>query len=859
MYRLILILLPFFTFSQTTVFDDFSDGNFHSNPLWYGDSSRFLVDSQLVLSLADTIANQSTLATTSPIALNATWELEFRLDFNPSASNFARFYLIYNRSWPDGQGQGYYLEIGGTSTDQISLYKGSANQSTRLLASAVDLLDKNDNHLAVRVTRNTQHYWLLEIDTLLNGSYFKVDSVQDSSYFQSQIMAWQCNYTRTRSDKFFLQKVRAQGEVFRDTIAPLVDSVEIENHDLIIYFNEPVDSSLSLHFQNFYLDSTDRPTSLSLDSINRQKLGLSFAHAFPANKNLKLHYKDVYDLAGNVAEGEITFLNYQAERGQLLINEMMIDPSPPVALPPQALPESEYVELYNASSFSISLKDWRLRINDKDYTFPHYKLPPDSFLLIVSNSKLEAFANLGPCLDVGLGAFSLLNDGAALQLFSADNLLVDALEYQTDWYNDALKSDGGWSLERSPGSTYCRGPSQWQFSHSPYGGTPGQVNSVKGSTIDSVAPQVEYVAWQEEGIIFFKFSESLAAAEQLSLAKIQTKPSLEIDSFVWSLNQDLLKMHLAQAPVYGQEYSLSFLDSLSDCSGNTSLFANLPFALPVDAQEGDILISEILFAPKTGGADFIEIYNTSTKVFDLAHLRIARWDKELGAYDIENLSAESQLFFPGEYLAVSEDIQFLRENYFCDQANLREATLPTFPSDEGAFALLNARLEIIDRGNYADDWHFKLLEETSGVSLERVDFTHLPTSEKHWQSATEREAYATPGRANSQQAFIMQNAEWEAIPPYFSPNGDGYLDEAQLYFKCEGGASVITLDIFSAKGEKVRSLAEYDFSAQQGYFTWDGFNSEGQLLGAGIYIAVLEYYNDQGISALMRTPIVLSR
>ncbi len=858
MYRLILILLPFFTFSQTTVFDDFSDGNFHSNPAWYGDSSRFLVDSQFVLSLTDTIANQSTLTTISPIALNATWELEFRLDFNPSASNFARFYLMYNRSWPDGQGQGYYLEIGGSSSDQISLYKGSANQSTRLLASAVDLLDKNNNHLAVRVTRNTQHYWLLEIDTLLNGSYFKVDSVQDTSYFQSQILAWQCNYTRTRANKFFLLKVRAQGDVFRDTIAPQVDSTEVRNQDLIIYFNEPVDSSLSLHIQNFYLDSTDRPISLSLDSINRQKLGLSFANAFPANKNLKLHYKDVYDLAGNVAEGEITFLNYQARRGHLLINELMIDPSPPVALPPQALPESEYVELFNASSFTLNLKDWRLRINDKDYLFTDYKMPPDSYLLLVNGSKLDGLVKYAPCLDIGLSAFSLLNDGAALQLFSADNLLVDALEYQTDWYNDAQKSDGGWSLERSIGSSYCRGSSQWQASQSPQGGTPGSINSVSGAASDTLAPQVQFIAWEDEAILF-KFSESIRASTPLKVTNIQTEPPLKIDSLSWSLNQDLLKMHLAQAPVYGQEYSLSFLDSLSDCSGNTSLFVNLPFALPVDAQEGDILISEILFAPKSGGADFIEIYNSSTKVFDLAHLRIARWDKDIGAYDIENISSESQLFFPTEYLALSEDIQFLRENYFCDQAKLREATLPTLPSDEGAFALLNARLEIIDRGNYADDWHFKLLEETSGVSLERVDFTHLPTSEKQWQSATQKEAYATPGRANSQQAFIMQNAEWEAIPPYFSPNGDGYLDEAQLYFKCEGGASVITLDIFSAKGEKIRSLAEYDFSAQQGYFTWDGFNNEGQLLGAGIYIAVLEYYNDQGISALMRTPIVLSR
>jgi len=298
---------------------------------------------------------------------------------------------------------------------------------------------------------------------------------------------------------------------------------------------------------------------------------------------------------------------------------------------------------------------------------------------------------------------------------------------------------------------------------------------------------------------------------------------------------------------------------LGDCQGNKSLFTQLPFALPVDAQEGDISISEILFAPKLGGADFIEIYNNSNQVFDLAHLRLARWDELLGAYDIEVLSVESRLFFPGEYLALSEDILFLKENYSCENANLSETDLPTMPADKGSFALLNSRLELIERGAYEDDWHFQLLEDFRGVSLERVDFTHLPTSKRFWQSATQRERFATPGRANSQQTIKLQAAEWEAIPPYFSPNGDGNLDQAQLSFTCEGGASILTVDIYSSRGERVCSLAEYDFREAQGYFLWDGFNSEGQLLGAGIYIAVLEYYNDQGISSLLRTPIVLSR
>lgn len=67
------------------------------------------------------------------------------------------------------------------------------------------------------------------------------------------------------------------------------------------------------------------------------------------------------------------------------------------------------------------------------------------------------------------------------------------------------------------------------------------------------------------------------------------------------------------------------------------------------------------------------------------------------------------------------------------------------------------------------------------------------------------------------------------------------------------------VDIFTVRGERVRSLVEYNFSAEQGYFLWDGFDNEGQLLAAGIYIAILEYYNDQGYSDKLRTPIVLSR
>jgi hypothetical protein len=632
----------------------------------------------------------------------------------------------------------------------------------------------------------------------------------------------------------------------------------VEDTNLSIYFSEPIDSAQSLHLQNFSIDSLIQPSLIKLDSLSKRKLSLFFSQPLVENQWMKLYYRAIYDLAQNSGAGEVELLNYQAESGHLLISEIMIDPSPPVALPPDALPESEYVEIFNNSSFPLNFKNWRLRINGKDFLLPAYELLPDSFLVLVSHAKLLDFQAITASLGVGLSSFSLLNDGAVVLLLSPDSVIIDALEYDVSWYAEPLKSDGGWSLERSKNNFYCRGVNQWHASNAPLGGTPGKVNSANTLAADSGAPKLEQIGW-EEPILTLKFNESIGIAKELVMQSIQIQPSLVIDSISWSYNQDRLELHLAEVPQYGQEYALSILDSIKDCSENASLISNKAFALPVDAQVAEVLVSEILFAPKSGGSDFIELYNASKKVFDLSHLLVSRWNNDLGAYDAQVIKSESALFFPGEYIAISEDVSFLQANYFCDEANLLAGQVPNFSSEEGGFAILNLGLIILDHGSYSDDWHFELLEEKNGISLERIDFGQLPLSEKYWQSATQNEAYATPGRLNSQQIITLEEAEWEAIPAYFTPNGDGDKDYAQLYFSYEGGSSMAKVDIFSVRGERVRSLVEYNFSAEQGYFLWDGFDNDGQLLAAGIYIAILEYYNDQGYSDKLRTPIVLSR
>ncbi|WP_316794918.1 lamin tail domain-containing protein [Pedobacter agri] len=64
---------------------------------------------------------------------------------------------------------------------------------------------------------------------------------------------------------------------------------------------------------------------------------------------------------------------------------------------------------------------------------------------------------------------------------------------------------------------------------------------------------------------------------------------------------------------------------------------------------GDILISEILFNPRTGGADFVEIYNNSNHEIDLKELQLANANVVGAPANIKNVSTARLMIKPGSY------------------------------------------------------------------------------------------------------------------------------------------------------------------------------------------------------------------
>ena len=99
----------------------------------------------------------------------------------------------------------------------------------------------------------------------------------------------------------------------------------------------------------------------------------------------------ISDVAGNYSVQDTVAFSYQPpafpEYGDIVINELMIDPSPAVGLP-----EVEYIELFNASRQAYDLRGLKIGDPSVETILPAYVLDPESYVLIVATSSKSLFS-----------------------------------------------------------------------------------------------------------------------------------------------------------------------------------------------------------------------------------------------------------------------------------------------------------------------------------------------------------------------------------------------------------------------------------------------------------------------------------
>lgn len=860
-----LLLIATNCFSQVVITDDFSDGNYSANPAWAGDTV-FEIDANLELHLNDVAAGNAYLSTSSGIINEASWEFYTRMEFNPSASNYAKVYLASDQPNLSGTVNGYYVRIGGSSNDRVSLYRQTGNTSSLIVETTDDWVDLNIVEIGIKVTRDSSGFWVLNVDTAGGTNYTPIDSALENTHTTSSYFGVECTYTSTRSDKFFFDDFSLSGKVFSDTKSPEISDLEVINQtSLDVLFSEPVEMLSAEAISNYYVDGGIGQSASAVLDGDLVTVHLNFSVPFQNRQNYTLKADGVEDFFGNKTKDSAMFSFYRPRVGDVIINELMVDPNPVIGLPPNALPEREYIELYNTTSFSINLKDWVLEAGSSVESLPAYNLAANGFVVITKDEGVNEFPSGLPILGLDMSSVALTNSGNTVSLLSPSSAIISTVSYTDDWYSDENKDGGGWSLELIDPDNRCGGMSNWRASISPNGGTPGMQNSVFGVNPDTVAPGFSRISIVGDSTVLIHFTEPVNDSVLFNTSNYSIHPTLGLDA-VKLLAPDFTKLELYfKEAINPQEiYELSLVDYPHDCSNNQMQADTLIFSIPAKPEPGDILVNEILFNPRTGGSDFVEIYNNSDKIFDLSKLRLSNIDPLFKTIDNPKLiSEESFLFESGRYLVFSNDVGFIQQNYTVKvSANLLKPaeSLPTMDDTEGSIAIVTSDLgTVVDFFEYQDDLHLAVLKDDEGVSLERISFDKATSDNDNWQSAASTAGFATPGYLNSQYATPHSSGTIAVDPKVFSPNQDGYNDLLKIVYEFKNTNNVVSVSIWSSEGYEVIKLQESVNVGPSGFFTWDGVDSNGQLLNSGIYIVVVECFNENGRSEIFRETCVLSK
>jgi hypothetical protein len=187
------------------------------------------------------------------------------------------------------------------------------------------------------------------------------------------------------------------------------------------------------------------------------------------------------------------------------------------------------------------------------------------------------------------------------------------------------------------------------------------------------------------------------------------------------------------------------------------------------------------------------------------------------------------------------------------------ATLPSYPIAAGAVVLINDRDEVVQIFEYAEDFHFPLLKETKGVSLERISWVDKVNDKNKWHSASASAGYATPGFMNSQfRKYEEGAAQFEVEPKVFSPNQSGIDDFTSIRYQFDAPGNVATIGIFDAAGRKVKDLLQNATLSTQDAIQWDGTDNHHQKVKMGYYLIYIEVFNLKGERQIFKEKVVVA-
>jgi len=853
---------------HSQIFDDFSDKNLDQNPSWVGDTAIFKISNAGELQLNAMAAGQSAIFVAGNMPDSTLWDFDVRLEFAPSSQNLVRIYLQIDQTDP-AAANGYFLEIGETGAlDAIRFFRQDG--ATKLLLAVGQAgLAGNVPNLHIRVKRTASGNWTAEAGNV--GAALQPQfTLQETTWpgGTNRFFGFQCVYTISNATKYYFDNINIRPDL-PDTQPP--ELVSAQGDDLTqvsAVFDEDLDIVSAENPANYLINNGIGQPLFALLSGDKRTVVLTLQNQLSTG-NYTLQTSGIKDILGNESAfqtADFQFIKVEvAEEFDLIINEIMADPTPS-----RGLPEVEWVEIFNRSNKVFDLANFRFSDGSSSaLPLPVYALQPGAYVVLTANANLDTLQSAALYNNVvgyGISSAALNNDGDVLTLSDASGKIIDRVSYGGGC-NASSADYEGVSRERINPSLPCLGLENWQPSPAQIGATLGFKNDSYSTEPDFTPPNLFFAYPESPSSILLTFSKGLDASTVHNPAAYQFTPSRSVAS-AQQLPDDRARVRLTlNEPLEPTIiYTITLGDDLADCSGNLASNTDTAYVgLPEKPDYQDIVLNEILFNPESGGARYLEYYNRSQKIFDWSDFFLADTTSSVAIN-------QKRLFLPGIYHVLSSDPADIRSRYqniFTGRVLCQ--SLPSLDDNSDLITLYWAgggQSITIDSFFYRRGMHNALLStsEQEGVALERIRIDEPTQSAANWTSASPliTGAAGTPTLPNS-QALMASNPTEDLISipnARLSPDGDTNEDFLEIFYNLPKEGYAASLTIFDSDGNLIKNLVRQNLIGTEGVIRWDGDTDAGEGVKArpGIHLLYFEIFSPDGdVRRVKKAVVVLGR
>ena len=436
-----------------------------------------------------------------------------------------------------------------------------------------------------------------------------------------------------------------------------------------------------------------------------------------------------------------------------------------------------------------------------------------------------------------VGKWELFTDITAGSNYVSEGTVTDATHQNSDWFGVSCK----YTATRSIGFIFDN-------------------FAVSELTPDVTPPSLLSAKAFDANTLEAVFSERLEFASGLSNTNYNVG-QIGSPSSVTAIGNNTYKLNFSSALPNG-EYKLT-VTNVKDLRGNVISAKNTAsffYVAPYTIKKGDVLLSEVLANPRTGGVDFVEIYNNTNQILDIKGLQLANADASGNPANIKNISANSVYIPAKTFWVLTTNPTIIKQHYKVQFENhfIQMGSLPSFNNDKGTVILMNGT-NILENFSYSEKMHMGLLKDGDGVSLERISFDADVNATGNFTSAAQSVGFATPTYKNSQNFVTDINKNVVMLAnKVFSPDGDGFDDQLNIEYRFATPGNIATVNIYTDRGLLVKKLERNTTISTIGNFTWDGFDDSGKLSKIGMYVVKFDVFALNGKTESFKQTCVLA-